>query len=681
MKKHILSVLMCLCLALSLVPTVALAADTTNYDIWVGGVQVTSANAADVLGNGTVSYDAQTGTLTLDSANMTGTHTDGSGVGAAIYADTDLTLALTGDNSAIGPITGVASSGVYCSGALAVNGSGSLSAVGGAATSGYSFGVYGNTVTISDTARVNAVGGGYGMASGGSICLNGGTTIAAGSALAMLAAPDLTGYTAAHAVAVGASTDGSGANTWNNTTDLATYEYLKIAPMYSLTVNLDGGSGTTVGGDHAAGEAVSIDAGTKSGYIFSGWTATGGGTFADASGAATTYTMPAGAATITANWAAISSGGGTSTPVITVPVSSDAGTIEVSASVSGTTVRVSGTDAQLQEIASGAEAAGTIKLDVSDLKVDTVVVPSKLISAASGAALEVELPTGTVTLNKDALASVADKGDEKLSVETVDNSALTDTQKEVLGKQADTATVVDINLYAGGNQVSTFGDGTLQVSIPYTLKAGENADSITIWFLKDDGTIEPKCGTYADGKVTFTTQHLSRYLIVNFPFTDVAESAWCYGSVAYVYNSGLFAGTSDTTFSPNTAMTRQMIWMVLARMDGKTPADMDAARAWAVENGISDGSNPANAITREQLAAILYRYAQCKGYNVSVGEDTNILSYNDALTISEYAIPAIQWTCGAGLMQGSGNKLMPFGSATRAQVATILQRFSRNVAK
>ncbi|MEA4932455.1 MAG: S-layer homology domain-containing protein, partial [Lawsonibacter sp.] len=246
----------------------------------------------------------------------------------------------------------------------------------------------------------------------------------------------------------------------------------------------------------------------------------------------------------------------------------------------------------------------------------------------------------------------------------------------------ETALVVDVNVFVNGTQTSSFGDGVITVSVPYTLKAGDSTDSITVWFIKDDGTIEPKNGVYsaATGCVEFTTEHLSQYLIVSFPFTDVAEDAWYYNSVAYAYNNGLFAGTSDTTFSPDTAMTRQMIWMVLARMDGKAPADMDAARNWAMENGLSDGSNPTNSITREQMATILYRYAQYKGYDVSIGEETNILSYDDAPTISEYAIPAIQWTCGAGLMQGSNNNLMPSGSATRAQVATILQPFCLNVA-
>jgi S-layer homology domain. len=81
------------------------------------------------------------------------------------------------------------------------------------------------------------------------------------------------------------------------------------------------------------------------------------------------------------------------------------------------------------------------------------------------------------------------------------------------------------------------------------------------------------------------------------------------------------------------------------------------------------------------MAAILYRYAQYKKYDVSVGEDTNILSFNDVQTISEYAIPALQWACGSGLVHGSNNSLMPAAHTTRAQVAAILQRFMQNVAK
>ena len=376
-----------------------------------------------------------------------------------------------------------------------------------------------------------------------------------------------------------------------------------------------------------------------------------------------------------------STGGGSSSgSTDTVSIFSGMDKISAPVSVSGSTATVSITDAQAKAVASDAKTTGTVKIDVSGKKADVVVVPSKLVSAVDGAALEIALPTGTITLDKDALAAVDGKGDVKLSVETVDNSKLTDTQRTTLGAQAETAFVVDVNVYTGGNRASTFGDGKITVSVPYTLKPGENPDGITVWFINDDGTIEPKTASYANGKVTFTTEHLSQYLIVDFPFVDVAESAWCYGSVAYAYNNGLFSGTSAKAFSPNATTNRQMIWMVLARMDGKTPANMAEAKAWAVENGISDGSNPTGTVTRQQMAAILYRYAQHKGYDITQGGMT-IREFSDYSSISVYAQPALAWAVNAGLVQGKNNQVMPYGNATRAQVATILQRFCQNAAK
>ena len=99
-------------------------------------------------------------------------------------------------------------------------------------------------------------------------------------------------------------------------------------------------------------------------------------------------------------------------------------------------------------------------------------------------------------------------------------------------------------------------------------------------------------------------------------------------------------------------------------------------------DGYGNGKfGPKDEITRQQLAAILWRYAKLKGYDVSVGENTNILSYNDATEVAEYAVPALQWACGAGLIQGDNGSLRPAGKATRCQVAAILHRFSENVAK
>lgn len=184
------------------------------------------------------------------------------------------------------------------------------------------------------------------------------------------------------------------------------------------------------------------------------------------------------------------------------------------------------------------------------------------------------------------------------------------------------------------------------------------------------------------------------------PFTDVTTGDWFLDNVKYVYEKGLMNGTSDTAFSPKQTTNRAMIVTILHRLenspavDAQSPfADVAADQyyanpvAWAAANGIVTGTSettfaPLNNITREQMAAILYRYAQFKGYDVSVGEDTNILSYADAETISEYAVPAIQWAVGSGLINGKGGGVLdPQGSATRAEVSAILARFCEAYAK
>ena len=173
------------------------------------------------------------------------------------------------------------------------------------------------------------------------------------------------------------------------------------------------------------------------------------------------------------------------------------------------------------------------------------------------------------------------------------------------------------------------------------------------------------------------------FVPVSFPFTDVKSGDWFYDAVAYVYANGLMDGTSATTFEPNANMTRAMVWAILARIDGETVTGADwasAARTWAMAGGVSDGTDPNGLVTREQFATMLYRYAAAKGYDVSIGESTNILSYADFASISEYAVPAMQWACGSGIVTGvTESTLVPQGTATRAQCAAMLMRFIEGV--
>lgn len=206
-----------------------------------------------------------------------------------------------------------------------------------------------------------------------------------------------------------------------------------------------------------------------------------------------------------------------------------------------------------------------------------------------------------------------------------------------------------------------------------------------------------------DGNVKLPMSHASQYAIViddhshaaeepaNLPFTDVNDNDWFSDVVRYVYDKGLMTGTSDTEFSPNLTTTRGMIVSILNRLEGGPTAEAagftdvadgdwyaDAVN-WAASEGIVAGYEdqtfrPNDPITREQLAAMLMNYAAWKGEDVSARADLS--SYNDAASVSSWAAETVQWAVAEGLISGMpGNLLEPQGSATRAQVAAILERF------
>lgn len=170
-------------------------------------------------------------------------------------------------------------------------------------------------------------------------------------------------------------------------------------------------------------------------------------------------------------------------------------------------------------------------------------------------------------------------------------------------------------------------------------------------------------------------------------FADVSDGYWAADAIDFTTSRELFAGTSDTTFTPSGTMTRAMIWTVLARYEGTdtTAADGQAwyapGRSWAVETGVSDGSDPNGTMTREQLATMLYRYAQSKGQGFT-GTWAFLLDFTDADQVGDYAYEAMCWMNQNGIIGGMGDgTLNPKGSATRAQVAAILQRFCTRLAQ
>ena len=190
-----------------------------------------------------------------------------------------------------------------------------------------------------------------------------------------------------------------------------------------------------------------------------------------------------------------------------------------------------------------------------------------------------------------------------------------------------------------------------------------------------------------------------------WPYTDAKTTDWYHDGVHFCLENGLMVGYGDNIFQPNAPTTRAMLIVMLWRLNGSPVvnyaldfADVkegtwytEAVR-WAKSEGVAGGYGngkfgPDDTLTREQMVTMLFRYARYKGYDVSVGEDTNILSFDDATTVAEYAIPAMQWACGSGVVggkdaaDGSGLILDPKGSTTRAQMATMVMRFCAEIVK
>jgi len=212
-------------------------------------------------------------------------------------------------------------------------------------------------------------------------------------------------------------------------------------------------------------------------------------------------------------------------------------------------------------------------------------------------------------------------------------------------------------------------------------------------------------GWFADPELTekITTLDMRKnttiyagWSIVN-PFTDVTTDSWFYDAAMFVYERGLMNGIGADLFGPDIATTRGMLVTILWRQDGAPEAVYDGelndvpdtmyyapAVKWAAANGIMGGYGdgkfgPDDSITREQMAAILWRYAQYKGYDVSVTEDS-ISDFNDVSAISNYAVPAMQWVCSEGIMSGKPGKILdPTGTAKRSEIAAMLMRFLENV--
>ena len=343
----------------------------------------------------------------------------------------------------------------------------------------------------------------------------------------------------------------------------------------------------------------------------------------------------------------------------------------------------------------------------------------KIESAQGGETVNVDLTTGKTELDKEVFEELSGK-DATLEVKVPGGVTWTVNGKDIpagadltdldLSVDMDTGTIPaeavnSVNSEAGTVQLTVKNDGEFGFTMTLTAPVGaKNAGMWANLYHYDEaaGKLVYTASSLVDrnGYASLPVGSAGQYALVldgkshALPFTDLAAGAWYEDAVGYVYRHDLMSGFSEDTFGPNAALSRAQLCQILYNMEGRPAVTGSGsfsdladgawytdAVTWAASQGIVDGYGgglfgPDDNITREQLASILYRCAQARGDDVSVGEDTNILSYSDAADVAEYAISAMQWACGAGVITGiSESALAPRGEATRAQTAAMLMRF------
>ena len=320
-------------------------------------------------------------------------------------------------------------------------------------------------------------------------------------------------------------------------------------------------------------------------------------------------------------------------------------------------------------------------------------------AAKQGVQLIVETDKARVSLRAEVLGELAKNSGSELKLEITEKRA-EEVSDKLAHENLDGASIVEVTLMIDGKPVTAFGGKKLLIDIPVDSKRFRAGDTCRVLVLSDDGAAERTSGQCIKKNdalfVRVETTHLSTFVVMRdaaLPFTDVADTAWYADAVQYVYENGLMTGVSESEFAPDGTATRGQIVTILWRLAGSPVvnyamryADMDEgawygeAVRWAASTGVVTGYSessfgPNDAITREQLAAILYRYVKTQGQGFT-GMWYFPLRYDDAASISDWADEAMHWCVMKGLLNGtSETALSPQLTATRAQLAAILQRF------
>lgn len=637
--------------------------DDPEPNIYVGGVGLTGDKDTPAYAltdkNGTVTKDSATAdnynimwdgeTLTLRNATISGGNVFDSDKSAAIYyiQESPLNLMLVGDNAVTGPSgEGIEKSyGISACGTddyidLTISGAGTLTATGGDGAA-YSYGVYGGNVVI-NSGTIMATGGigekdSYGI-NAHDIAIKGGAVTAEG-----LAAQEISAGVSAIDFTIG------GGQLTASGDEGAAYSY----GVYSLETLISGGEITAQGGSAAITRnqvTVRPAAGQRI-VVFSGESEA---TATEIEGSPFASEMVINDLLASVNKYFHSYVAGDTPPEpeeFTITFDASGGTTPAPQ----TTVKGRLTSLPVST-RYGYDFLGWYTADGDRVTTSTVFTADATLYARwdrhdSGDSSDHPARPSQPSAPSYAVSTVdADNGEVDVDLSRVqagEEVTITATPDE--GYEVEAVTVTDrdgeeINVTEAGDGVYTFEMPDSRVTIEVTFAPVAE---------------EPEPPAVPDGWEN--------------PYGDVAANAWYYDAVAYVSASGMMTGTNAAAFSPDAATTRAMIWTVLARLNGQSVDGGSpwyaAAQSWAVSAGVSDGTDPAGNITREALAAMLYRAAG------SPAVSGNFLAFSDGDSVSSWAESAMLWATQSGIIGGIDGALAPQGQATRAQVAAMLQRF------
>ena len=383
-------------------------------------------------------------------------------------------------------------------------------------------------------------------------------------------------------------------------------------------------------------------------------------------------------------------------------------TVRPAATLSGGTASVSLTLDDLQAAIVSAETRGgtiTIAPEIKGNATDYNIALSKEALSAvvkqTNADFAVQTPAGDILVPAAALSSLVAQAKGNEIVFSLEQK----TASEVSGLDVDAtdATIVELRIVSGGREITSFGGQRIKLTLALdtSYSIGQSYQVIIISADGSRETVYRTCvGSGNRRAVELELTHLSTFIVTHkttLPFIDI-NGHWATAAIEYVWNNDLMNGVGGNRFAPDATLTRAMLVTILYRLDGE-PAASGAnpfsdvnygqwytdAVVWASKNGVVEGMGdgtfaPLSEITREQMAAMLMRYARYKGLDVSRANDLS--GFSDAGDISDWAVPALQWANAEGLITGrTATTIVPQGYTTRAEAATILMRYIENVVK